>query len=75
MHLDLLKEKSDKMTTKDWQNWHILKRDAEKLIEGIYKLKTEQAKNKSRTKIEFLLNQANEIYPLNPEKRMNGFWE
>lgn len=75
MRLDLLKEKSDKMTTKDWQNWHSLKRYAEQLIEGIDKLKTDHAKNKRRTKIESLLNQANEIYPLNYEEWMYGFWE
>ena len=75
MNLDLLKEKSDKMTTKDWQNWHGLKRDAEKLIEGIDDLKTDRAKNKRRTKIESLLNQASEIYPLNYEEWMHGFWK
>lgn len=75
LNLDLLKEKSGKMTTKDWQNWHSIKRDAEKLIEGIDKLKTNHAKNKRRTKIEFLLNQANEIYPLNYEEWMHGFWK
>ena len=75
LRLDLLKEKSDKMTTKDWQNWHSLKRYAEQLIEGIDKLKTDHAKNKRRTKIESLLNQANEIYPLNYEEWMYGFWE
>ena len=73
LNLDLLKEKSDKMTTKDWQNWHGLKRYAEKLIEGIDDLKTDRAKNKRRTKIESLLNQANEIYPLNYEEWMYGF--
>ena len=75
LRLDLLKEKSDKMTTKDWQNWHSLKRYAEQLIEGIDKLKTDHAKNKRRTKIESLLNQANEIYPLNYEEWMYGFWK
>ena len=75
LNLDLLKEKSDKMTTKDWQNWHSLKRYAEKLIEGIDDLKTDRAKNKRRTKIESLLNQANEIYPLNYEEWMHGFWK
>ena len=75
LRLDLLKEKSGKMTTKDWQNWHGLKRDAEKLIEGIDDLKTDRAKNKRRTKIESLLNQASEIYPLNYEEWMHGFWK
>lgn len=75
LRLDLLKEKSDKMTTKDWQNWHSLKREIQNLIEGIDDLKTDHAKNKRRTKIESLLNQANEIYPLNYEEWMHGFWK
>lgn len=73
--LSFVEINKDKIVKLDWQNWHSLKREAEKLIEGIDKLRTDQAKNKRRTKIEFLLNQANEIYPLNPEKWMNGFWK
>jgi len=32
-------------------------------------------KIRRKEKILFLLNQANEIYPLNTEKWMRGFWE
>ena len=70
----MLKEKADKMSKDDWQKWHKLKREAQKLIEGIDKLKSEPAKNRRKLKVRSLLNQANEIYPLNYEEWMCGFW-
>lgn len=69
-----LKEKSEKMSDKDWQRWHRLKNEAQKLIEGIEELKSENAKIRRKEKILLLLNEANEIYPLNTEKWMHGFW-
>ncbi|WP_253685690.1 MULTISPECIES: hypothetical protein [unclassified Treponema] len=74
MHLDVLKEKSEKMSDKDWSKWHKLKGEAQRLIEGIDSLKAGAAQNKRKEKIQFLLNQAHEIYPLNYEKWMYGFW-
>ena len=73
--LNMLKEKADKMSKGDWQKWHKLKREAQKLIEGIDKLKSEPVKNRRKLKVITLLNQANEIYPLNYEEWMFGFWE
>lgn len=73
--LNMLKEKADKMSKGDWQKWHKLKREAQKLIEGIDKLKSEPVKNRRKLKVITLLNQANEIYPLNYEEWMYGFWE
>ncbi|UTC66795.1 MULTISPECIES: hypothetical protein [unclassified Treponema] len=74
LHLDVLKEKSEKMSDNDWSKWHKLKGEAQRLIEGIDSLKTETAKNKRKEKIHLLLNEANEIYPLNTENWMCGFW-
>ncbi len=71
---EILKEKSEKMSDQDWQKWHSLKSKARKLIEGMKELKSENAKMKRKEKILLLLNQANEIYPLNIEKWMYGFW-
>ncbi|MGF7108538.1 hypothetical protein [Treponema pedis] len=75
LKLNSLKEKADKMSDYDWQKWHRLKTEAQKLIEGIENLKSETAKKKRKEKILLLLNQANELYPLNDEKRMHGFLE
>lgn len=72
---EILKEKSEQMSVKDWQKWHGLKNKAQKLVEGMGDLKSENAKIRRKEKILFLLNQANEIYPLNTEKWMRGFWE
>ncbi len=72
---DILKEKSEKMSDSDWQSWHRLKAEARKLIEGMDDLKSEAAKRKRKEKILLLLNQANEIYTLNTEKWMHGFWD
>ena len=71
---EILKEKSERMSIKDWQKWHGLKNKAQKLIEGMEDLKSENAKMRRKEKILLLLNQANEIYPLNTEKWMYGFW-
>ena len=71
---EILKEKSERMSVKDWQKWHGLKNKAQKLIEGMEDLKSENAKMRRKEKILLLLNQANEIYPLNTEKWMYGFW-
>lgn len=62
------------MSDKDWQKWHRLKNKAQKLIEGIEDLKSENAKTRRKEKILLLLNEANEIYHLNTEKWMCGFW-
>ena len=71
---ELLKEKSERMSVEDWQKWYRLKNKAQKLIEGIEDLKSENAKMRRKEKILLLLNEANEIYPLNTEKWMIGFW-
>lgn len=74
LHLDVLKEKTEKMSDNDWSKWHKLKGEAQRLIERIDSLKTETAKDKRKEKIQLLLNQAHEIYPLNYEKWTYGFW-
>ncbi len=74
--LEELRKKEEAMTSKDWQRWHHLKSNAEKLIRSIDVLKTESAKQKRKEKILQLLNEANSIYPIKYEKWMGEFlWE
>ena len=56
---EILKEKSEQMSVKDWQKWHGLKNKAQKMVEGMGDLKSENAKIRRKEKILFLLNQAN----------------
>lgn len=73
--LDDLNQKAERLSAKDWSKWHKLKYEAQKLIETIDDLKSDNGKNKRKEKILLLLNKANELYPLNIENWMNGFWK
>lgn len=68
------KRREAEMTTADWQRWHRLKESARKSIEGLSLLKTESAASKRRLNIEAKLNSADEIYPLEYESWMSGYW-
>ena len=68
------KQREAEMTKNDWQRWFRLKDDARKLIEGFSLLKTESAKSKRKLNINDKLNSANEIYPLEYESWMQGYW-
>ena len=58
-------EKEDKMTRKDWQLWHRLLREAEKLLENVETAKREETKIKWKQKALENIRIINEMYPLN----------
>ena len=68
----LRQEKSAKMTDKDWQLWHRLKNEAEKLLKNLDTAKREETRLKWKQKACENIKAANEIYPIN-EREMEVF--
>lgn len=65
-------EKESKMTDKDWQLWHRLRSEAEKLLKNIETAKREETKQKWKQKALENIRIINEMYPLS-EKYVEDF--
>jgi hypothetical protein len=58
-------ERESKMTDKDWQLWHRLRSEAEKLLKNLATAKREETKEKWKQKALENIKTANEMYPFN----------